>query len=111
MPRMHWRLASLFLSLVVLISQSVATTAPARANHAAGPAYAPTTESGGVPTPGVIGSDPSAAGIPGTSQYSNAPGLDPLAPLFVVRAKRGGPIVRAGPSDTATPLSGLYYDT
>ncbi len=30
---------------------------------------------------------------------------------FVVRARKGGPVVRSAPSETASPLSGLYYDT
>lgn len=32
-------------------------------------------------------------------------------PLFLVRAGHGGPVVRSEPNPTATPLSGLYYDT
>src|ERR1700730_1536727 len=35
----------------------------------------------------------------------------PTAPLFLVRAKKGGPVVRVGPSQSAAELTGLYYDT
>lgn len=33
------------------------------------------------------------------------------SPMFVVRARKGGPVVRSAPHDGATGLSGLYYDT
>jgi hypothetical protein len=40
-----------------------------------------------------------------------AHGTSTNLPLFEVRAKKGGPSIRSAPSDTATSLSGLYYDT
>ncbi len=46
-----------------------------------------------------------------TSNFANSVGSQDNAPPLMVRAKRGGPVVRSGPGDDFRPLSGLYYDT
>src|SRR5947209_15481491 len=96
MLRLCWRLAWVATLLVVNFSGGLARAVVSAAASR---------------TPSAASSDPGAAGIPGTAAFASAPGLEPNAPLKVVRARRGGPIARTGPSQTSAPLSGLYYDT
>lgn len=52
---------------------------------------------------------PAADAAPGSVVAPAA--IDAATPLFVVRARKGGPVVRTAPDSHAQELSGLYFDT
>jgi hypothetical protein len=76
-------------------------------------------ESGGSDVDGVnlkirasLTADEVSGSAPLVSAVVQATGPAPaLTPLFLVRARRGGPNVRTAPNDAASAYSGLYYDT